>query len=476
MADGERSGVGRSLWKLWPALLAACGLTLAAPALALERAQLAQAIPAREARPAPLVAATRVDLQSSGDLTRLTFELTGPLEPQAHVLTEPDRVVIDLPEVDFQLNPAQGLRAADRGSATRRKPAKGGEPLGGLIASYRFGLVAAGKSRIVIHLSGPARIVRVACDPLGPGRGALLVIELAKTDRSLFRAEAERTRVGRLAASAAPAPIAAQAGALAPTSALPVVVLDAGHGGVDTGAHSATGALEKDIVFDFTRALAARLEAGKQVRVVLSREGDVFVALGERVRRARASGASLFISIHADTLSEDRSVAGATVYTASERASDAEAARLAEKENQADLVGGLDGREDQSEVSDILVDLTRRETRAYSNVFARTLVGYWKDMGQLNKNPIRSAGFRVLKAHDVPSVLLELGYLSSERDLATLTTPQWREKAANVVARAVEGFFRSRNVGESAKPTAEGDPFGALTAPKGAPSRDALRP
>ena len=460
-------------------MLAACALTLAAPAPALERAQVAQvaqATPAREARPASLVAATRVDLQSSGDLTRLTFELTGPLEPQAHVLTEPDRVVIDLPEVDFQMNPAQGLRAADRGAVARRKPAKGAEPLGGLIASYRFGLVAAGKSRVVIHLAGPTRIVRVACDPLGPGRGALLVIELAKTERSLFRTEAERTRVERLAVSAAPAPIAPQAGASVQATALPVVVLDAGHGGVDTGAHSASGALEKDIVFDFTRALAARLEAGKQVRVVLSREGDVFVALGERVRRARANGASLFISIHADTLSEDRSVAGATVYTASERASDAEAARLAEKENQADLVGGLDGREDQSEVSDILVDLTRRETRAYSNVFARTLVGYWKDLGQLNKNPIRSAGFRVLKAHDVPSVLLELGYLSSERDLATLTTPQWREKAANVVARAVEGFFRSRNVGESAKTTAEGDPFGALTAPKGAPGRDALRP
>jgi N-acetylmuramoyl-L-alanine amidase len=124
----------------------------------------------------------------------------------------------------------------------------------------------------------------------------------------------------------------------------------------------------------------------------------------------------------------------------------------------------------------ILVDLTRRETRAYSNVFARTLVGYWKDLGQLNKNPIRSAGFRVLKAHDVPSVLLELGYLSSERDLATLTTPQWREKAANVVARAVEGFFRSRNVGESARTTAEGDPFGALTAPRGTPDRDGSRP
>jgi N-acetylmuramoyl-L-alanine amidase len=201
----------------------------------------------------------------------------------------------------------------------------------------------------------------------------------------------------------------------------------------------------------------------------------VFVALGERVRRARANGAALFVSIHADTLTDDRSVAGATVYTASERASDAEAARVAEKENQADLAGGLDGREDQSEVSDILVDLTRRETRAYSNVFARTLMDHWKDIGQLNKNPIRSAGFQVLKAHDVPSVLLELGYLSSDRDLASLTTPQWREKAARVVARAVEGFFQARGGSESGGISASGAPFGTLASPKGA-SRDSVSP
>ena len=471
MADGVKSMARRVRSGLWRAVLAAGFLGLAAPALGLERLQVAQSAPAAQSRPAALIAATRADLQSTGETTRLTFDLTGPLAPQAHVLADPDRVVVDLPEVDFQINATQGLPPA-----LRRKPAKGAEPLGGVIASYRFGLVAAGKSRVVIHLAAPARIVRIACEPAAAGRSARLVMELARVDRALFRAEAERSRVERLAAGPTAPAVAQQTAAPGQAAPLPVVALDAGHGGVDTGAHSGSGALEKDIVFDFTRALAARLEAGKKVRVVLSRESDVFVALGERVRRARANGASLFVSIHADTLSEDRSVAGATVYTASDQASDAEAARVAEKENQADLAGGLDGREDQGEISDILVDLTRRETRAYSNVFARTLVGYWKDIGQLNKNPIRSAGFQVLRAHDVPSVLLELGYLSSERDLATLTAPQWREKAANGVARAIEGFFHSRSPGESAKTASEGDPFGALAAPRGSSSGTGLRP
>ena len=470
MVDGVKAKARRPLSGVWRAVLAAGLLTLAAPSHGLERLQVAQSAPAAQGRPASPIAATGSDLQSLGDVTRLSFDLTGLLEPRAHVLADPDRVVIDLPEVDFQINAARGLPPA-----VRRKPAKGAEPLGGVIASYRFGLVAAGKSRVVIHLAAPARIVRVACVPAVGARSAQLVIELAKVDRSLFRAEVERSRGERLTGGPTPMPAPPQAGVPAQAPSLPVVALDAGHGGVDTGAHSASGALEKDIVFEFTKALAARLEAGKKVRVVLSREGDVFVALGERVRRARANGASLFVSIHADTLTDDRSVAGATVYTASERASDAEAARVAEKENQADLAGGLDGREDQSEVSDILVDLTRRETRAYSNVFARTLMDHWKDIGQLNKNPIRSAGFQVLKAHDVPSVLLELGYLSSDRDLASLTTPQWREKAATVVARAVEGFFQARGGSESAGTSAGGAPFGTLASPKGA-SRDSVSP
>src|SRR5208282_5800935 len=123
---------------------------------------------------------------------------------------------------------------------------------------------------------------------------------------------------------------------------------------------------------------------------------------------------------------------------------DAEAARVAQKENQADAAAGLDKTEDASDVSDILFDLTRRETRAYSHVFARTLTNYWKVAGRLNKNPQRSAGFRVLKAPDVPSVLLELGYLSNAKDDAALTSAEWRNKAAAEVAQAIGAFFADR--------------------------------
>jgi N-acetylmuramoyl-L-alanine amidase len=194
--------------------------------------------------------------------------------------------------------------------------------------------------------------------------------------------------------------------------------------------------------------------------VLMTRTSDVFVPLGERVRIARTSGAALFVSVHADTLAGEPGVSGATVYTASDKASDAEAARVAESENQADLVAGLDSSEEQSEVSDILFDLTRRETRAFSHVFARTLVGYWKEIGRLNKNPQRSAGFRVLKAPDVPSVLLELGYLSSEKDLTGLVAPAWRQKAAGTVAKAIDRFFQSRGGKDQAEGNATGTNLG----------------
>lgn len=456
MAVGVRGRSCRPWRAVWRAVGALCLALLVQPCLAQTRAS------APPAASAPV--ADGVELVIQGDVTRLVFDLTAPVAAQAHVLADPDRVIVDLPEVNFQIDPARGLPSAGR-AATMRKPAKGAQPtaaaLVGSVVSFRFGVLGAGKSRVVIDLAGPVRIQRVANDPGPEGRGARLVIELARTDRASFVEEAARSGRERAAASQ-PAPAPAPQG----EGVLPLVVLDPGHGGIDTGALGAAGVVEKDVVFEFARVLAARLEAGKQVRVLMTRDTDIFISLSERVRRARAAGASLFISIHADTLTDDRSVSGATVYTASEKASDAEAARVAEKENQADLAGGLDGREDQSEVSDILVDLTRRETRVYSNVFARNLVGYWKDIGLLNKNPHRFAGFRVLRAHDVPSVLLEVGYLSSDRDLAMLTAPAWREKATTVVARAIEGFFRSRGAQDPAQTAAGAEPFGALTPPR----------
>jgi N-acetylmuramoyl-L-alanine amidase len=176
----------------------------------------------------------------------------------------------------------------------------------------------------------------------------------------------------------------------------------------------------------------------------MTRTSDVFVPLAGRVAIAREAGADLFISIHADTISDTSGVSGATVYTVSDKASDQQAAKLAEKENLADAAAGLEGKDDANDVSDILFDLTRRETRTYSHVFARTLVSHWAEAGRLNKNPHRSAGFKVLKAPDVPSVLLELGYLSNEKDTAALMSPEWRGKAADAIVRSIDAFFQPR--------------------------------
>jgi N-acetylmuramoyl-L-alanine amidase len=228
-----------------------------------------------------------------------------------------------------------------------------------------------------------------------------------------------------------------------------VIVLDPGHGGPDTGA-MVNGVVEKTVALDFAQDLAKKLEAAGGFSVVMTRATDLFIPLSERVRIARAANAALMISIHADTLTESGDVGGATVYTVSDKASDAASAKVAAKENAADASAGLDGQADAADVSDILFDLTRQETRAYSHVFARTLVNYWKVAGRLNKNPERAAGFFVLKAPDVPSVLLELGYLSNPADSAALTSAAWRDKATSRMAEAIVAYFADRHGAEKA--------------------------
>jgi N-acetylmuramoyl-L-alanine amidase len=290
-----------------------------------------------------------------------------------------------------------------------------------------------------------------------------LVLVLAPQAEAAFRTAA---RAGAEKQAAAAPPQAAQepsrqTGPSAPpagASPKPVIVLDPGHGGIDNGAMGRDHAVVKFLVLDFARALAAKLREGGHYRVVLTRDDDVFVPLGARVRMARDLRAELFVSLHADALAGGgASVQGATVYTVSERASDAEAARVAEHENKADSAAGVKAREDASDVSDILFDLTRRETRAFSHVFAHSLSEYWKVAARLNKNPRRSAGFVVLKAPDVPSVLLELGYLSNDSDASDLSSPAWREKAAAQVAQAIDAFFASRQPEKSDGPASEGD-------------------
>jgi len=414
-----------------------------------------------EAAQQPAVA-TAARLEDSGERAKLTFELSNPVKVTAFALTDPDRIIIDLPETDFRLDPGAGSasRAPGRGAASY-----GSSRSANLVASFRFGFFTAGKSRIVIDLATPARVVRAESERSPDGGKTLLVVELVKSDQAQFRraAQSMTDTAARLGAGVVESPPP-----LAPATrkaTMPTVVIDAGHGGVDCGA-MANGLIEKNLVFEFAKTLQAKLEATGRFKVVMTRDGDVFVPLAERVRIARDSEAQLFVSIHADMLVDSAPVSGATFYTVSDRASDAEAARTAEKENQADAAAGLDRQEDASGVSDILFDLTRRETRAYSHVFARTLVNYWKVAGRLNKNPERAAGFRVLKAPDVPSVLIELGYLSSDKDAASFVSPEWRDKTAEKIAEAIAAFFAARGseTGRQSTP-AEPEPAHASTEP-----------
>lgn len=397
--------------------LALCTLSTIAVANGLVGVRAAAAV--RNAAQ-PHVAITAARVESTADGAKLSFDLSAPLEAKAFVMADPDRVVVDLPQVDFALDAKAGRATAGR--HTHKS----------LIGSFRFGLLAPGRSRVVIDLAEPARIDR-AETKLVDGK-LKLVVALARTDRAAFVAAVT---------SSTPAPVVAPA-ALSAVPGKPTIVIDPGHGGPDNGA-MVGGVIEKDVTLAFAKQLAGKLEASGRFNVVMSRATDVFVPLSERVRIARSAGAALMISVHADTLPESADVSGATVYTVSDKASDAYAAKVAAKENAADATVGVDGRADVADVNDILFDLTRQETRAYSHVFARTLVNYWKVAGRLNKNPQRAAGFVVLKAPDVPSVLLELGYLSSPQDSAQLTSETWREAATGRMAEAILAYFADQH-------------------------------
>lgn len=366
------------------------------------------------------ISALAARVEGLSDRSRLIFDLTGLPPVAAHAVANPPRIIVDLPETLFRMEANAGLSTSDK-----------------LIKSYRYGTFAPGRSRVVIDLAGPAKILK-ADSEVAVG-GPRLVIELAPTSAAHFAATVAEQARPQPVDPPSPAPQVTQS----PTDK-PMVVIDPGHGGVDMGATGKNGELEKDVVIEFARALRRKIEDAGRARVLLTRDRDTFLPLAERVRIARENNASLFISVHADTLAAT-AVEGATVYTVSERASDAVAARMAEKENLADQAAGLESKADAEEVGDILFELTRRETRAYSRQFSHSLISFWKEVGALNKNPSRSAGFVVLKAFDVPSVLLELGYLSSDKDLVRLTSQEWRERAAQKTADAIDAYFTAHS-------------------------------
>jgi N-acetylmuramoyl-L-alanine amidase len=365
--------------------------------------------------------AVEARVEADADRARLIFTLSKAVEARWMVLENPDRIVVDLPTINFQLPPDVGRRTA------------------GLVRGFRYGLFAPGRSRIVIDLVQPALPVRIGSESIGGVVAAEFVLELRRTDRAAF------TR----AAAAAREPVPSTSTALfsgrttTPRAGddRPVVVIDPGHGGIDAGATGIGNVLEKDVVFAFSQLLRTKLERSGKVRVAMTRDTDVFIALDERVRLARQANAALFVSIHADSLANGADVRGLTVYTGSDMASDAESARLAEAENRADQLAGVEQPANREDIADILDDLTKRETRTYSTLFARTLVAQMGATGKLNKNPHRSAGFRVLRAPDVPSALVELGYLSSRSDSEMMQTAEWRERSTDLIAASILDFL-----------------------------------
>jgi N-acetylmuramoyl-L-alanine amidase len=381
------------------------------------------ALPAAAAEPTgvparPVVVGAKLEQTASG--TRLILISSQPLSATPFALEKPDRLVLDLPEVNFQL------------------PAHTGENGAGLIKSFRFGLFGFGRSRMVIDLAGPAHVASVVNTPLLKDLGTTVTIELERLDREAFHELAGISRASTAVAGAANNAAASSPTASPPKDTRPLVVIDPGHGGFDPGAMGGNGEVEKTITLEFATTLAAELERRGHVRVALTRSTDTFVSLPDRVRFARDQNAALFVSIHADTLTGPANVQGATVYTLADHASDAEAARVAEKENRVDQQAGLDSGENDEEVVSILDDLMRRETKILSVAFAQKLVQALEPHVRLNKNPLRSAAFLVLRAPDVPSALVELGYLSSDADRASFSSPQWREEAARAIASAIE--------------------------------------
>jgi N-acetylmuramoyl-L-alanine amidase len=376
--------------------------------------------------------------------TRFTAELSYPVSYSVYVLSNPYRVMIDLPEVNFQFPDGLGHDSL------------------GLVAAYRYGAIEAGRSRIVIETEGPALIERSFIVKAKRGEPARIVVDLVKTDEAGFRkARAEEEAADGLQPVSLPSPAKAIAASIssvitgdhqvaathhsAPKPAKRadgrrVIVIDAGHGGIDPGAVGLGGVREKDVVLAFGLALRDRLAHSGKYEVVMTRDSDRFVSLRDRVRVARNRQADLLVAVHADTI-RGRPARGATIYTLSDKASDAEAEALAQKENRADIIAGIDLGAENEEVTDILIDLVQRETKYHSLTFANKAAGQLKSVTLMTGHPLRSAGFVVLKAPDVPSILLELGYLSNKQDVRLLTSAKWRSDAASALARAIDVYF-----------------------------------
>lgn len=366
------------------------------------------------------------------DKFRLVIDLSQATDFRAFTLGQPDRIVVDLPQF--------GWKAAGRVDL----PTVSG------MKSVRHGVLNSGVSRIVFDMAMPVQIKSAFLLPAGNGKANRLVVDFVRNAANLPQKEVFGTLEtgavpwgGDLAVnaqdsqSAMGSPVPPQRAAPAKK---PIVVIDAGHGGQDPGATSGSYH-EKNITMALARALKQDLEATGRFEVHLTRGSDHYIKLYDRVKIARGHNADLFISLHADSIGKS-DVRGASVYTLSEKASDAQTAKLAARENKADLIAGIDLSHEDADVAGILLDLVQRDTMNQSNYFAEKIVKHFASSGiKTLENPHRSAGFAVLKSPDTPSVLVEAGFISNRQDAQLLSTQAYQNKVAHSISEAVQSYF-----------------------------------
>ncbi|MBR1778734.1 MAG: N-acetylmuramoyl-L-alanine amidase [Alphaproteobacteria bacterium] len=357
----------------------------------------------------------------SGSVVRVVIDLSEKVDFKIFPLTNPDRIVIDLPATTFGVKES-ALPKAD------------------YLNKLRLGKTDSQAGRVVLELNRGAIIKKSFILAPQSGFQWRLVVDLelmAKTDG--LKQVTQEWYDNSVAEEKKPAKQTEEQ-----SKVKPLIVLDPGHGGKDPGAIGVSGVYEKHLTLAMAKQLKALLEQTGRYRVKLTRDTDIFIALYARRRYARSVNADLFISLHADSIRKPET-RGLSVYTLSETASDKEAEKLAESENKVDLIAGIDLSGETQEVTDILIDLARRETNNHSSYFAEKLMTEIRKEITVLPNSHRFAGFAVLKSPDVPSVLIEMGYLSNKEEEKLLRQASYREKLAKATVHAIDSYFAEKH-------------------------------
>lgn len=356
--------------------------------------------------------------------TRIILEFNAKPKYRLFYMEKPNRFVVELDNGKFNFGENANLSAV------------------GLVLNTRYGAITSTKSRMVFSLDEPARLSNQDLQSKDESGAFRLILELDPIEQKDFSILLEK-QISLLGASGGTVIKGGRVRRSKKKEGIFTIVIDAGHGGIDGGAIGSRKSVEKHITLKMAKLIGAALIDAGPFKVAYTREKDVFVSLKQRLSFTKRQQADLLISLHADTLKQNY-VRGATIYTLAKKASDKLAAEVAASENLSDIVAGLAAPDARDDVTDILADLTLRETTRFSRAFSKALVNKLKGKINLIKNPQRSASFAVLKSPDVPSVLLELGYLSNKKDEVLLTSDKWQKTAVKQIVATILSFFRSR--------------------------------